>query len=424
MHGRGFVISGSDNNEGDILTQVRNMGIKVTLVHNAENIRGADAVVYSAAIMSNNPELCAARENSIPILERSEILGYITRQYNDCVCVAGTHGKTTTTAMLTQILLKAGLDPAAVIGGKLPLIGGYGRDGKGGVMTCEADEFARTFLKLNPDIAIILNIDEDHMDIYKTMDNLKRAFREFAGNATQLIIANGDDANTVEALNGLDVINFGFSQENDYFPANITPLDKLGSRFDLMCNGDKLCTIELTVIGRHNIINAVAACAAALEIGVAPEELPKGLSGFNGAGRRFELIGKVNGFTVIDDYAHHPAEIEATLNAAMKLGYNKVWAVFQPFTYSRTSMLLEEFARVLTIPDRAVISEIMGGREDNTYNIYAKDLADKIPGSACLETFGEITRYICENAGEGDLVITMGCGDVYKCAKLIIDNGC
>ncbi|MCL2056787.1 MAG: UDP-N-acetylmuramate--L-alanine ligase [Oscillospiraceae bacterium] len=423
MLGRGFTITGSDNNEGDALAAEREMGVKITLGHSAENLGNADAVVFSAAIAQDNPELACARERGIPIIERSEMLGYLTRQYSDCICVAGTHGKTTATSMISQILLKSGFDPATVIGGKLPLIGGSGRSGSGTVMTCEADEFARTFLKLSPDIAVILNIDEDHMDIYGTMGELKSAFRRFAQNASRRVIANGDDENTVNALEGMRFTSFGFSAGNDYFPENITPLDNLGSRFDLMCKGGKLCTIELAVIGRHNILNAVAACAAALEVGVKPHQLAAGLDGFTGAGRRFEVLGKVNGFTVVDDYAHHPAEIEVTMNAAMKLGYNKVWAVFQPFTFSRTSMLLDSFAQSLSIPDKTVVSKIMGGRETNTYGIYAKDLTDKIPGSVYMETFEEIAAYILENAEAGDLVVTMGCGDVYKCAKLILEKG-
>ena len=419
---KGFHISGSDNNESDTLAQERAMGVTVYMGHAAENIAGADAIVYSAAIMQDNAELAAARAAGIPIIERAVLLGYVSRQYNTCVCVCGTHGKTSSTGMLTQILLTAGLDPTAVIGGKLPLMGGSGRAGQSQIMTCEACEFVDTFLELAPDIAVILNIDADHLDYFKTMDNLKASFRKFAAMASKTLIVNGDDPNTMEVIAGLPqpVITFGFAPTNDYYPADITPLSPVGSRFALMHKGAKVTDIELNVIGRHNILNATAACIAALEAGATPEQLAPGLVDFRGTGRRFEVLGQVNGITIADDYAHHPTELTATLNAAMELDFKQVWAVFQPFTYSRTAMLLEEFAQALAIPHKVVMSEIMGAREHNTYNIYTKDLADKIPGSVWFNTFEEIAAYVLAHAQPGDLVITMGCGDIYKCAKLML----
>lgn len=421
---RGFTISGSDNNESDALALERSMGVKVSMGHNAANIEGADAVIYSAAIMRDNPELVAAREKGLPVIERAEMLGYITRGYGNCVCVCGTHGKTTTTAMLTHMLVKCGMDPTAVIGGRLPLIGGSGRCGKSDIMTCEADEYVDTFLRLSPDIAVILNIDADHLEYFGTLENIMKSFRNFAEKTTKAVIANGDNANTMKALEGFGrpVTTFGLSSSNDYYPENITPLKPVGYEFDLMNRGNRLCRLVLGIVGEHNIANAVAACAAAVMAGVAPERLPFGLEGFRGAGRRFEVLGTVRGITVADDYAHHPTEIEVTLKAAKKLDFKRVWAVFQPFTYSRTALLLEDFAKALSLADRVVMSEIMGSREYNTYNIYAKDLAAKIPGSEWFNTFPEIADYVVENAGEGDLVLTLGCGDIYKCAKLILST--
>ena len=421
MHEKGFTIQGSDNNEGDTIELERKMGIKVFKGHDGENLKDSDAVIYSAAIMQDNPELVKAKEIGVPVIERAEMLGYITGQYNNCICVCGTHGKTSTTAMLTQILIECGIDPTAVIGGKLPLIGGNGRVGASDVMTCEACEFADTFLALYPDISVILNVDADHLEYFHTLENIIKSFRRFAENTAKMLIVNGDDTNTMAAVKGIEkrVITFGFSDKNDYYPANIEKISPIGSKFDLMHKGEKLCHITLNVLGEHNVINAVAACAAALQAGVKPEQIPGGVFGFRGAGRRFEVLGNVRGITIADDYAHHPAELTVTLEAAKSLDFKNVWAVFQPFTYSRTALLLDDFAKALSIADKVVMSEIMGAREHNTYNIYTKDLAEKIPGSVWFDGFEEIADYVMQNAEEGDLIITLGCGDVYKCAKIM-----
>ncbi|MEG2597722.1 MAG: Mur ligase family protein, partial [Oscillospiraceae bacterium] len=343
---------------------------------------------------------------------------------NDAICVSGTHGKTTTSSMLTQILLSAGADPTCVIGGKLPSIGGNGRVGKTKTMVCEACEFVDTFLKLYPDISIILNIDEDHLDYFKTLDNIIASFRKFAQKTTKMLIINGDDRNTLRAVEGLKhtIITFGFSGINDFYPANIQHLGGVEVQFDLMCGKETLCTIPLHVPGDHNILNAVAACVAAISMGIAPKDCAKGLDEFHGAGRRFEVLATVNGITVADDYAHHPTEIEATLKAAKNLPFKRVWAVHQPFTYSRTAMLLNDFARVLQIADQTVLSEIMGSREKNTYDISSSQLAEKIPECKWFPTFEEIADYVSANAVSGDLIITLGCGDVYKAAKMIIEK--
>ncbi len=422
LHSRGYIITGSDNNESDIVKLVRGLGIPVYMGQRAENIKDADLIVYTSAIMEDNPELIAARASGVPLLERNDVLGYITSRYDNTVCVCGTHGKTTTTAMLTQILMDAGVDPTAVIGGKLPRIGGYGRVGKSNTMVCESCEFSDHFLKLHPDIAVILNIDEDHLDYFKTLENIIHSFRIFADMATQLLIYNGDDQNTRKAVEGLSkkTVTFGFSERNDYYPRDIVSLGGTRQSFELIYKKDKIANIKLNVAGRHNVLDAVAACAAALSCGVKPEQLAGPLSEFNGAGRRFELLGEVNGITIVDDYAHHPTELRVTLEAAKKLDFKKVWAVFQPFTYSRTALLFDEFVEVLQIADRVVLSEIMGSREKNTYHIYSKDLCEKMPGSVWFNTFEEIKEYVLANAEPGDLVITLGCGDIYKAAKLML----
>lgn len=423
LHSEGYELSGSDNNESDTLARIRALGIPVTMGQRAENIEGAEMVVYTAALLKDNPELVAAKASGIPTFERAKLFGAISRLYKNCIGVCGTHGKTTVTSMATQILLTADLDPSAVIGGKLPLIGANGRVGKSENFVCEACEFVDTFLELSPAVAVILNIDEDHLDYFKTLDNLIFSFHKFAAMATDAVIYNGDDENTLKALEGINgktEITFGFSEKNDYSPANITDIRGAYYAFDVVCKGEILGHIQLNVPGRHNILNALAAIAASMHAGASFADCKKGLESFGGAGRRFENLGEYKGIAFADDYAHHPAELRVTLEAAMKMGYNTVWAVFQPFTFSRTYMLMDDFAEVLQIPDRCVMTEIMGSREVNTYDVYTAQLAEKIPGSVWFNTFEEVADYVLENAKSGDLVLTLGCGDIYKAAKIMI----
>lgn len=420
---RGYEITGSDNNETDTLAHIRSLGIPVIMGHSAGNIGDAQLVVHTAAVHADNPELIAARANRTPVLERAELLGLITMQYPDTIAISGTHGKTTTTCMVTQILTLAGMDPSAAIGGKLPLIGSNSRAGDSELMVCEACEFVDSFLNLRPAISVILNIDADHLDYFKTMSNLIEHFSTFASLTSRVLIYNGDDSNTLAAVKDYPhkKITFGFKKKNDFTAVEKSSRDGLRC-FDILYKGEPFASISLKIPGKHNILNALAACAAAREVGATAEDIERGLNSFTGAGRRFEILGQINGFTVADDYAHHPAELEATLKAAKEMGFNRVWAVFQPFTYSRTVMLMEDFARVLQIADKVVLAEIMGSREVNTYNVYSKDLAEKVPGSVWFSTFDEIADYVLKNAGQGDLVITLGCGDIYKAAKLMLHS--
>lgn len=425
LHSEGFYITGSDNNETETVKIEREMGIHVFMGQRAENIEGADLIVYTAAIMSDNPELIAAKSSGVLCVERSIMLGEITRRYGRAICISGTHGKTTTSALLTQILVKADKDPSAVIGGKLPLINGSGIAGKSDLMVCESCEFVDTFLQLSPNIAVILNIDEDHLDYFKNLENIIKSFNKFAKMADKCIIVNGDDENSLKAIKDISnvkIVKFGYKEDNDFVIKNVS-FDGYGYSYDLFLKNEFLMRVVLSVPGEHNVLNSAAAVASAIEVGVDKQDIEKAIPTFTGAGRRFERLGVVNNFTVVDDYAHHPKEIEVTLNAAKKLHFNKIWAVFQPFTYSRTAMLLSDFADALSIADNVVLSEIMGSREKNTYNIYSKDLADKIDGCVWFNTFEEIADYILQNAEENDLVITLGCGDVYKCAKMILEKG-
>ncbi len=423
LHSEGYVLSGSDNNESDTLARIRALGIPVTMGQKAENIAGAEMVVYTAALLKDNPELVAAKESGIPTFERAKLFGAISRLYKNCIGICGTHGKTTVTSMTTQVMLEAKLDPSAVIGGKLPLIDANGRVGKSEHFVCEACEFVDTFLELSPAVAVILNIDEDHLDYFKTLDNLILSFHKFADMATDAVLYNGDDRNTLKAMNGITgktLVTFGFQSANDYYPENISTVRGAFYGFDVMHGGEKLGHIQLNVPGRHNILNALAAIAASMHAGADFAACKAGLEAFGGAGRRFEMLGEYAGITFADDYAHHPAELRVTLESAMKMDYNRVWAVFQPFTYSRTYMLMDDFAKVLQIPDRCVLTEIMGSREINTYNVYTAQLAERIPNSVWFNTFDEVADYVLRNAEAGDLVLTLGCGDIYKAAKMMI----
>lgn len=425
LHKEGYQISGSDNNETDTLARIRSLGIPVAMGQRAENIEGAEMIVYTAALLKDNPELVAALESGIPTFERSKLLGAVTRIYPNSICISGTHGKTTACSMLTQILIEAEFDPTAVIGGKLPLTGSNGMVGHSEHMVCEACEFVDTFLDLSPDVAVILNVDEDHLDYFKTFDNLKNSFKKFASMATKVIIFNGDDPESAEVAlpaseaSGKPLITFGLNESCNYRAVNIKNENEFYS-FELIVNGEALGRVKLSVPGEHNVHNALAVIAAAMYSGVSFEQCVNGIADFKGAGRRFEILDKINGITIADDYAHHPKELEVTLNTAMNMGYNRVWAVFQPFTYSRTSILFDEFVRVLQISDKCIMTEIMGSREVNTYGIYTSQLAERIPGSVWFNTFDEVAEYAVNNAESGDLIITLGCGDIYKAAKIMI----
>lgn len=423
LYHEGYEITGSDMNESDTLERIRSYGIKVTMGHSAENVNGADMVVYTAAVKSDNPELVSAKAQGIPTVERCIMLGAVCSKYKRSVAVSGTHGKTTTTSMLTQILTMCNFDPTAVIGGKLPFIGGNSRIGQSDIMTCEACEYVDTFLHLYPAISIILNIDADHLDYFKTLDGVKKSFTRFAEQTSQTLIVNGDDKNTMDAMRTIDkpLTTFGFDSSNDYYAVIISE-KKVFDTFEIHHNGQTLMTVTLQVPGRHNVLNALAAATAALILGAEPNSIAAALGAFTGAHRRFEILGKFGGITVADDFAHHPTELEATLKSAMGMGFRQVWAVFQPHTYSRTAMLLDDFARVLSIPTHAILSEILAVRETNTYNIYAKDLADKIDGCVWFKTFEEITDYVTQKASDGDLIITIGGGNVYMCAHQIVQK--
>ncbi len=441
LHSKGYRLSGSDNNETDTLAAVRAMGIPVVLGQKAENIEGAELVVYSAAISPQNPERAAAEASGVPMMERSVLLGIVSSWYHDAVCIAGTHGKTTTSSMLAQILFTAGIDLSAVIGGKLPCLDGSGRAGSSEMFVCEACEYVDTFLQLEPDIAVILNIDEDHMEYFKTLENLKHSFIRFAQKSSRVVLYNGDDANTCEAMQqvtGKQMIAYGTKPECEWRAADIVHTENQQTLFTVYHNDEKLGTVTLQVPGAHNVLNALCATAAAHLLGLNFAQAQAGLLEFHGAKRRFEVVAEVGGITVCDDYAHHPAEIAATLRAAKAMPYSRVIAVHQPFTFTRTQRLLDDFADALSIADIVALTDIMGGREQNTIGVFTRQLAEKITKKSCIwfaqdetepennnrkyQNFDDVCAAVCKEAKPGDLIITLGCGDVNKLSRQIADS--
>lgn len=423
LHSRGFVLTGSDVESTKITDAEQKMGMTVIFGHDAANLGDADLVVYSAAIHPGNPELDAARARGIKAVERSVLLGYVSRLYPQSIGVAGTHGKTTTTGMITTLLELAGRDPAAVIGGKLPLIGGYGKAGSGSTAVIEACEYSETFLQLTPFIGIILNIDHDHLDYYHTMGKLKLAFQKFAL-LSRTVVFNMDDRNTLDVMNSIDrpVLSFGIEEEARFRAVNIREYRPGFYEFDVEELGDHFAHLRLGVPGRHNIYNALAMCCCVRPLGLTPADAERAAESFTGTGRRFEIKGECNGAVIVDDYAHHPAEMAATLATARQLGYDRVIAVHQPFTYSRTRELMADFAAVLNTADACVLLPIMGSREVDDGSVKTEDLAARVPGSVVVDGLESAAAWVRANAKQGDLVVCMSCGDLYKAADLMVQG--
>ena len=422
---KGYDISGSDVLDGSIIRSEREMGVKVSLGHAADNVIGSDLVVYSAAIAKDNVELNAAASYGIPTVERSVLLGYVSRLYKDSICVSGTHGKTTTTSMITTALELAGRDPSAVIGGKLPLIGGYGKAGKGDDIVIEACEFSETFLKLTPYMSVVLNIDNDHLDYYGSMGELKFAFKRFALMTHFMIFANADDKNTMDVMYTLDrrVRTFAIDNAADYRAVNVQEYKPGFFEFDLKeWDTNELGHIRLAVPGRHNIYNALAMCAVCRSVGLTVEECANAALNFKGAGRRFEVYGECNGAVVVDDYAHHPGELHALLTTARTMGYQRVICAFQPHTYSRTKALFSQFVEELKLPDVTVLAEIYAAREQNDIGISSQDLAREIPGAIYCSSLEKVTDTLASLAQPGDLILTVGAGDIFRAGEKLLER--
>ncbi len=424
LHGAGLAITGSDIQRSDKVAHLESLGIHVNIGHRAENITpDVDFVVRTAAARDENPEVAAARAMGIPVFERAQAWGALMKNYKNALCIAGTHGKTTTTSMCTHILMAAEKDPTVMIGGTLPLLQAGHRVGGGDTIVMESCEYYDSFLSFCPTIAVILDIDADHLDYFADLEAVKASFRRFARlvPADGMVIANRDDANTMDALKDLDrpMMTFGLTPEADVQAVNIVP-HGAQTDFDVLHHGKLFAHLQLRVPGVHNVKNALAAAAAAITLGISPTALTYGLAGFRGANRRFEFKGKFNGADVYDDYAHHPGELEALLDAVEPLGYKRVIVVFQPHTYSRTRALFNDFVKQLKRPDLTVLAEIYAARETNTLGISSGDLAKEIPNGIFRPTFDEIKTILRASIQPGDLVLTVGAGDVYRIGEELV----
>lgn len=416
LKGMGMTVTGSDMSASLSTQELEDHGIPVAIGHRAENIEGADCLIRTAAVHNDNPEIAAARAAGIPVFERAQAWGEIMRSYKNAVCISGTHGKTTTTSMMTHILMEANLDPTVMIGGYLPLLHAGHRVGHGDTILMESCEYCDSFLNFFPTLAVILNVEADHLDYFKDLADIQKSFHKFASLASFGVIANGDDPHTVQAMEGIDYISFGLGENNQIHAANMAPD---WQHFDVVCDGEFYCHLDMGVLGRHNAMNALAAAASAWMMGIPGEAVSHGIEAFHGAGRRLEFKGTYNGAEVYDDYAHHPDEVAATLEAVRSMGKQRVVLAFQPHTYSRTKALFDDFVRELKKADMVVLAEIYAARERNTIGISSADLAQQIPGAVFCETLPEVTQYLRENLREGDVVVTMGAGDIFRAGEAL-----
>ena len=424
-----FHISGSDAKESELTEKLTSLGADISYGQRASNIKeGIDAVVYTAAIHPDNPELQAAKERQIPTLTRAELLGQIMDNYQDSIAVSGTHGKTTTTSMITEILLKACTDPTISIGGILKSIDGNIRVGKSNVFLTEACEYTNSFLNFYPKYALILNIEEDHMDFFKNLEHIRHSFHQFAGNvlAEGTLILNSEIPDYQELTKDLKckVLTYGLTPSDSYYADNITFNTKGCGNFTLMCKDHTIGMISMSVPGEHNVSNAVAACALELEMGLSFDCIQAALTHFGGTARRFEHKGQLGGITIIDDYAHHPTEIKATLKAAKNCGQNRIICVFQPHTYTRTKAFLKEFAQALSAADLIILADIYAAREQNTIGISSQDLQQELQNLGCechyFPSFDEIENFLLKKCMNGDLLITMGAGDIVQVGEHLL----
>lgn len=425
----GFDVTGSNNVENNATKKLKENGINVTIGHHSENVVGADVVVYTAAINPENIELKTARLLNIETIERSDFLGEITRCYKDTITVAGTHGKSTTTSMLSLGFLEADKDPSIQVGADLSQINGNYKVGKSEYFVLEACEYVESFLKFSPKSTIILNIDNDHLDYFKNLDNIKNAFMKYVKllPSDGVLVLNADDKNCLELKNYTEskVLTYGIENENANFVAKNIEFDNEGlASFDVYKNGEFYENIKLSVTGMHNVSNSLGCMAMCDAYGIESKDVKTALAKFTGAGRRFEFKGKVNGASIYDDYGHHPTEIISTSKALMNKKFNKSWVVFQPHTYSRTVALLDEFAKSLLNFDNIIVLDIYAAREKNTYGISSKDLADKIKSmgkeALYIPSFQECVKYLKENVKENDVVLTQGAGTVTEIGKMLL----
>ncbi|SDJ82898.1 UDP-N-acetylmuramate--L-alanine ligase [Natronincola ferrireducens] len=425
----GYRVSGSDIKQSNIVDKLKRHGAEIFIGHRAENIQNPDLVVYSAAIKSINPERVRAEELNIPQVDRAEMLGQIMKKYEKAIAVAGSHGKTTTTSLVSLLLEYADLDPTILVGGELDDIGGNIKIGKSQHFITEACEYVESFLKLFPFIGIILNIDEDHLDYYRDLDHIKEAFRSFVKLIPQegFLVACNDDSNVREVygVGNCNVITYGINIPSDFMAKDII-FDREGHpMFKVTYRGEDFGDFHLSIPGVHNVYNALASIATSHILGIDTGKIAENLKRYHGIHRRFDILGDVKGAKIVDDYAHHPVEIKATLEAAKQYPHKKIWAIFQPHTYSRTKALLKEFADAFGSADYIIITDIYAAREPEDCEVSSKKLVslmDPKLGARYMEDFEEIVDYVYENIQPGDLVLTMGAGDVYKIGEMLLNK--
>ena len=427
----GFTVSGSDSQESDLTRHLVSKGAQIFYGQKASNIiSGIDVVVYTAAIHPDNPEFSEAVRQSLPMLTRAELLGQIMKNYQTAIGVSGTHGKTTTTSMLSMILMESEKDPTISVGGILPEIGGNIRVGHSDTFLTEACEYTNSFLSFFPTVAVILNIEEDHLDFFKDINDIRHSFHRFAGLLPEdgLLVLNSQIERPEEITKEIKAktVTYGMNGTEDYSARDISYDEKGCASFHLIHHSEDLGLITLHVPGVHNVSNALASLAVSLELGIDVDTAARGLSMFHGTDRRFQYKGEVNGITIIDDYAHHPTEIEATLKAAANYPHRELWCVFQPHTYTRTKAFLPQFAQALSHADHIVLADIYAARETDTLGISSKNLKEEIEklGKPCyyFPTFEEIEKFLLEKCMHGDLLITMGAGDVLKIGENLLSR--
>ena len=425
----GFQVTGSNNVETETTKKLEKAGIKVFIGHNEKNIVDQDVVVYSAAIKQDNPDLVAAKSKNIPIIERADFLGELTRCYKDTITISGTHGKSTTTSMVSLCFLEALKDPSIQVGADIKQLDGNYKVGNSEYFIIEACEYVESFLKFSPKSEIILNIDNDHLDYFKNFENIKNAFIKYVKLLPDdgLLVVNGDDKNALDLIEYTNAtsITYGISNKNtDFFAVNIVFDNNGFPEFDVYAKGEFYGRIKLSIPGMHNVLNALACIALCDYYGINLNSIQKALLSFTGANRRFEFKGTVNGANIYDDYGHHPTEIVATAKALMNKKYNKSWVVFQPHTYSRTKNLMDDFAKALLNFDNIIILDIYAAREKNTYDVTSKDLADKIcslgKDALYIPDFNDCVKYLKENLQENDIIITQGAGTVTEIGPMLL----
>ena len=431
LYNWGFNVTGSDWADSETIQILIKRGIKVTIGHNLEDVKKADVIVYSAAIKQDDPEMITAKELNIPTIERADFLGEITRCFEDTICISGTHGKTTTTSMVSLCFVNALTDPSIQVGAYLKQLDGNYRVGNSEHFIIEACEYVESFLKFSPKAEIILNIDNDHLDYFKTFENIKNAFIKYVKLLPDdgVLVINGDDKNCLDLskYTNADIITYGINNEDvNFYAKNIIFNDDGFAKFDVYHNNQFLDTFELSVPGIHNVSNALACISICMKYNISKEVIKSSLLKFTGAHRRFEFKGKINNSVgVYDDYGHHPTEITATAKSLMNKKYNKSWVIFQPHTYSRTKNLLDDFANALLNFDNVIVLDIYAAREVNTYNISSKDLVDKLvslgKNALYIPDFEECTKYVTEHVNDNDIVLTLGAGTVTNIGPMLVE---